>query len=79
MASIACPKPTLFITGKTDHLFPPISVNDAFNTMHSVWDSQNAGTALETEIWDMGHYCGPEVQQRVLKFLDKNLKSGTSR
>ena len=79
IASIACPKPMLFINGKTDHLFPPISVSDAFNTMHSVWDSQNAGTALETEIWDMGHYCGPEVQQRVLKFLDKNLKSGTSR
>ena len=32
IASIACPKPMLFINGKTDHLFPPISVSDAFNT-----------------------------------------------
>lgn len=71
IASIACPKPMLFINGSKDKLFPPVSVNKAFGEMHAVWDSQQAGDRLETELWDMPHYCGPEVQQRILKFIDK--------
>lgn len=73
IASIACPKPMLFVNGAKDKLFPPVSVEKAFGEMHSVWDSQGAGDKLETEIWDMPHYCGPEVQERILKFLRKNL------
>ena len=73
IASIACPKPMLFINGAKDKLFPPVSVEKAFGEMHSVWDSQGVGDKLETEIWDMPHYCGPEVQERILKFLRKNL------
>lgn len=76
IASIACPKAMLFINGSQDKLFPVISVNKAFKTMHDVWDSQNAGEMLETEVWDMPHYCGPEVQARYLTFLDKRLKGG---
>lgn len=75
IASIACPKPMLFINGEQDKLFPPVSVNKAFKIMHDVWNSQNAGEMLETELWDMPHYCGPEVQERCLSFLDKRLKN----
>lgn len=74
IASIACPKPMLFINGSKDALFPPISVNKAFATMRDVWDSQHAGNLLETELWEMPHYCGPEVQERILQFLDMRLK-----
>ncbi|MBP7768131.1 MAG: dienelactone hydrolase family protein [Prevotella sp.] len=74
IASIACPKPMLFINGSRDHLFPQPAVEKAFAEMHRVWDSQKVPANLQTEIWDMPHYCGPEVQQRVLKFLDEQLK-----
>lgn len=73
IASIACPKPMLFINGSKDKLFPPVSVEKAFAEMHKVWRSQGADDKLETEIWDMPHYCGPEVQKRILEFLKKNL------
>lgn len=79
IASIACPKPMLFINGAQDKLFPTVSVNKAFSIMHDVWDSQDAGEMLETEIWDMPHYCGPEVQDRCLEFLEKRLdKAGNA-
>ena len=73
IASLACPKPMLFINGSRDHLFPSDGVEDAFSTMHAVWDSQNASGALETEIWDIPHSCGTEVQQRILEFFKRNL------
>lgn len=71
IASIACPKPMMFINGRKDHLFPPIAVNSAYKTMHEVWDSQGVGDRLSTEILDMDHWCGPEVQVKVLNFLNK--------
>lgn len=71
IASIACPKPMMFINGRDDKLFPPISVNSAYKTMHDVWDSQGAGDRLYTEIMDMGHWCGSEVQAKALAFLNK--------
>lgn len=71
IASIACPKPMLFINGSKDKLFPTVAVQKAFDEMHRVWESQQAGDRLQTEIWDMPHYCGPEVQQRMLRFLDE--------
>ena len=73
IASIACPKPMLFINGTQDHLFPVRGVNDAFQIMRDTWDSQKAGDKLETEIWDIPHSCGLKVQERMLQFFDKNL------
>ena len=64
----------MFINGSKDHLFPPISVNKAYKEMHEVWDSQDVGDRLSTEILDMNHWCGPEVQVKCLAFLDKWLK-----
>lgn len=74
IASLACPKPALFINGTQDKLFKVPGVEKAFKIMHDVWDSQNAGQNLETELWPIPHSCGVKAQQRVLEFLDKHLK-----
>ena len=73
VASIACPKPMLFINGSQDKLFPVVGAEKAFNIMHNVWNSQGASEKLETEIWEMPHACPIKAQQRVLQFFKKNL------
>lgn len=74
IASLACPKPALFINGTQDKLFKVPGVEKAFKIMHDVWDSQNAWQNLETELWPIPHSCGVKAQQRVLEFFDKHLK-----
>jgi len=73
IASIACPKPMLFINGTQDKLFPVAGAEKAFAIMHDVWDSQGAGDRLETELWEMPHSCPIRAQQRVLEFFQKHL------
>ena len=73
IASIACPKPMLFINGSQDKLFPVAGVEKAFKIMHDTWKSQGADEKLETELWDMPHSCGKKVQKRVLAFFKKHL------
>ena len=73
IASIACPKPMLFISGRQDKLFPVEGVERAFSIMHDVWRSQKADDMLQTELWDMPHECNKEVQERILHFLDEHL------
>lgn len=74
IASIACPKPTLFISGSEDKLFKVPGVEKAFMIMRDVWESQGAGNNLETELWPIPHSCGVKAQERVLKFFDEKLK-----
>ena len=74
IASLACPKPMLFVNGTKDHLFPVPGVKDAFAEMHKVWKSQGADDKLDTELWDIPHSCGVKAQEKILEFLDKNLK-----
>lgn len=74
IASLACPKPMLFINGTKDKLFPVPGVKDAFAEMHKVWKSQGADNLLDTELWDIPHSCGLKAQEKMLDFLDKNLK-----
>jgi dienelactone hydrolase len=74
VASIACPKPMLFINGSQDKLFPVAGVEKAFKIMHDTWESQGAADNLETELWDMPHSCGKNSQLRVLDFFEKHLK-----
>lgn len=74
IASLACPKPMLFINGTKDKLFPVPGVKDAFAEMHKVWKSQGADNLLNTELWDIPHSCGLKAQEKMLEFLDKNLK-----
>ena len=71
IASIACPKPMLFINGTRYHLFPVDGTHSAFSVMHDVWRSQNVDSALETELWDVPHSCGKALQQRALEFFNK--------
>ncbi len=73
IASLACPKPMLFINGTQDHLFPVRGVSEAFRQMHDVWKSQKADTKLDTELWDIPHSCGKKVQEKMLEFFDKYL------
>ena len=73
IASIACPKPMLFINGTQDKLFPVAGAKKAFSIMQDVWDSQGAGDLLETELWEMPHSCPVRAQQRVLEFFKKHL------
>lgn len=74
VASLAAPKPMLFINGTKDHLFPVRGVKKAFSIMHDVWKSQNADDKLDTELWEIPHSCGVKVQEKVLSFFDKYLK-----
>ena len=74
IASLACPKPMLFINGTKDHLFPVPGVEEAFRQMHEVWKSQKADECLDTELWDIPHSCGLKAQMKILEFLDTYLK-----
>ena len=74
VASIACPKPMLFINGSQDKLFPVVGVKKAFQIMHDTWDSQGCGDRLVTELWEMPHSCGKKSQLYVLNFFDKYLR-----
>lgn len=73
IASMACPKPMLFINGSRDKLFPVPGAEKAFGIMRNVWDSQNAGGKLITELRDIGHQCGPDEQKSVADFFDRTL------
>ena len=57
IASMACPKPMLFINGRQDKLFPVAGVEKAFGIMHDVWDSQGHCELRQTELWDVPHSC----------------------
>ena len=73
IASIACPKPMLFINGSQDKLFPVAGAQKAFAIMHDVWKSQGAGDNIETELWDIPHSCPLKAQEKVLRFFQKFL------
>lgn len=73
-ASIACPKPTLFFNGTQDKLFPVQGVKDAYATLQSVWESQQAADRLVTKIWEEKHFFNKEMQKETLEFFNKWLK-----
>ena len=73
VASIACPKPMLFISGSQDKLFPVAGVEKAYATMRATWASQHASDRLQTELWDIPHSCGKAAQKCVLEFFEKFL------
>lgn len=73
VASLAAPKPMLFINGTQDHLFPIRGVNDAFEQLHDTWKKLGADDRLSTQLWDVPHSCGVELQAEVLKFFKKHL------
>lgn len=74
VASIACPKPTLFFNGTHDKLFPIEGVRDAYREMEAVWQSQGASDRLVTKLWDEKHFFNKEMQKETLEFFDRWLK-----
>jgi dienelactone hydrolase len=73
IASLACPKAMLFVSGSRDKLFPLVGVEAAFDEMHGVWHSQKADDKLETAILDQPHECNKDNQKAILTFLKKHL------
>lgn len=73
IASMACPKAMLFISGANDKLFPVPGVEAAFSVMHEVWHSQHAEHMLTTTILQQPHECNLDNQQAILQFMKKQL------
>ena len=73
IASLAAPKPMLFINGTQDHLFPVRGVKKAFEQMHRTWRRLGADERLTTELWEVPHSCGVEIQKYMLDFFNRNL------
>jgi dienelactone hydrolase len=74
IASLACPKPMLFISGTKDKLFPIPGVEKAYKQMHDVWDELKAGQKLVTHIIDQPHECNLSNQAAILSFFNQHLK-----
>lgn len=74
IASMACPKPMMFINGSRDHLFPVDGTKEAFAIMRDTWQSQGAADNLVTELWDANHSCGKRMQAAALEFFTKHMK-----
>ncbi|MBI4584367.1 MAG: dienelactone hydrolase family protein [Planctomycetes bacterium] len=74
VASLACPKPMLFYNGEKDPLFPVPAVEEAYAKMRRVWESQKAGSRLETRLWPVGHAFTLEMQEAAFAWLDRQLK-----
>ena len=74
IASLACPKPMLFISGTKDKLFSIPGVEKAYKQMHDVWDELKAGQKLVTHIIDQPHECNLSNQAAILSFFNQHLK-----
>lgn len=73
VASLACPKPTLFFNGDRDKLFPVDGVQASYKVMREVWQSQGADDKLITKIWPEKHFLNKDMQSEVKIFFDKYL------
>jgi len=67
------PKPMLFLSGETDHLFPKDKVQKAYELIEKYYVTEHAPSLL-TEFFSGGHHCGKQVQRRIVDFLHNNLK-----
>lgn len=73
VASVACPKPMMFLCGKRDHLFPVAVIEEAFAKMRKVWATQQAAEALDTRLYDAPHEFNLTMQQDAFAWLDRRL------
>lgn len=69
VASLACPKPMLFICGTKDKLFPIEGVEMAFDKMRKVWEDRGASELLITDTVDGPHSFSKEMQKKTLDFF----------
>lgn len=78
------PKPMLFLSGDSDHLFPTEKVEKAFaklqghyvdyNLRHQNPDIHPPFSPLSTVFFHGGHHCGKDVQSSIIRFFDENLR-----
>lgn len=69
VASLACPKPMLFMNGTKDKLFPVQGVEEAYAEMRRVWHDCGADEQLVTRLVESPHYFGEAMQQEAIAFL----------
>ena len=79
VASIACPKPMMFLNGKQDQLFPTEAIQQAYDKMRQVWESQKAGNRLETRCYDVPHLFNQTMQRDAFEWLDRHLRKVDSK
>lgn len=70
VASIACPKPSLFFNGTRDKLFPVEGVREAYAVLEDVYRSQGVSDRLATRLWDEQHFFSKAMQEETLRFFD---------
>jgi dienelactone hydrolase len=75
VASLACPKPMMFLCGSRDKLFPVQSIEDAFGKMRRVWESQQAASHLITRLYDAPHEFNAAMQDDAFNWLDGQFKA----
>lgn len=72
IASLACPRAALFISGTEDKLFPA-GVEEAYEKMARVWRSQDAEGMFHYSLHPSPHYFDKTMQQEVADFFARNL------
>ncbi|MCZ4506845.1 alpha/beta fold hydrolase [Streptomyces sp. ActVer] len=71
VASIAAPRPMLFLHGALDTLFTDRGVQVAYEKLRAVWSSRHAGEQLRTKVWpELGHVFTAPQQDDVFVWLD---------
>ncbi|MFG2742756.1 dienelactone hydrolase family protein [Streptomyces chartreusis] len=71
VASIAAPRPMLFLDGGLDPLFPADGVRTAHDKLRAVWRSRHAEERLRLTTWpDLGHVFTAPMQDEVFTWLD---------
>ncbi|MFF3843688.1 dienelactone hydrolase family protein [Streptomyces sp. NPDC002328] len=71
VASIAAPRPMLFLDGGLDPLFPADGVRAAHDKLRTVWRSHHAEERLRLSTWpDLGHVFVDRMQDEVFAWLD---------
>jgi len=79
VASVACPKPMMFQSGKQDKLFPLPVIEEAYAKMRAVWESRQAGDKLETRLYDVPHLFDQRMQDDAFEWLDRQFKTSSDR
>lgn len=75
VASLACPKPTLFYNGDRDKLFPVPGVEASYQTMREVWQTQGVNDNLVTKIWPEKHFLNRAMQDSITVFFNQHLNN----
>ena len=72
IASLACPKPALFISGLADKLFPA-GVEEAYEQMRKVWESRGAAERFTCTRYPAPHCFNRDMQAEVVEFFQREL------